>query len=528
MFSGKKRQAVNGLRVVSLGYLMLPSLLFLATWVRPAAGSVCIGLLLASAILLLRNGTRFSDASYPALTPRNLTGVGLLTLGLSVAFGMGEFTRQVLDFHTNNYKYYDLAQLEWPVFYRDYQAYLCYYIAYYLPVSWVCKFVGLEWGRYLSLGWSWLGIGLAFAWVLPFAGRKPWLFLVLLLLFSDSWIFIKMLRMADLAGPYLPPNYIDIHGFRLFAYAPYNDQIAWAPQHLIPALIAGMYLTFLNLNRARWWGVEVALLMGSCVLWSPLAVIGCLPFVLFLLWKYRVSLLHDGFQLLVMAVVTAGFLPVLSYLVSTDAMSIASTNMFIWETGEPSWPLYYLFFVGANFAVWIPLVLGADRAVRPWFWVAQASLALLPLYRIGVYNDLLTRGSVPAVSVVAVLVVRQLIEFKNHRRGLYGLFVVFFAVNALSPLRFFTRLFPFTPPDNTIEHPFLLGSGNTLDYLAKQYGGPTAARQYILKKDSGFERYFLRQTGRGAGVTSAPPYSRPSSSVRSAPADPAGAAPLPR
>ncbi|GAB3924225.1 hypothetical protein GCM10028804_24080 [Larkinella terrae] len=409
-------------------------------------------------------------------------------------FGFGEFNWQLFDYQFHNAKYHDLIVNPWPVYYTKYNAFMCYYNAYYLPVAFISKWIGIEYARYLALIWTWVGVFLISCWVLCLSPKRPgWVFLVLFL-FSDSWIFIRLLRDFIPALPYLRPNYIDFGKFPVIIMSPFSDHLVWAPQHTIPALLAAFSLTSFYQQRQDEWLPTMALLLGGALFWGPFAGIGSIPFVLYLLWLDLWRFLKKPLYLLYSFLAGLGLLPLITYLTSTQITSDPSVNMFITQTGVAAWPLYYLLYILTNFVIWyIPLRLFMpnDSQLQNWLIVAIVTLCLLPLYRLGIMNDWQMRTNIPAYAIIILFASQWLVNYRGSKNWVRWGFIVFWAVNSLSVLKFVASYIPPRPTTTFITQPSELGDENTPDLAVRHYN-PATAQQYLLRPNSSFEKYFMR------------------------------------
>jgi hypothetical protein len=400
----------------------------------------------------------------------------------------------MLDFITNNFKYYDLSIYSWPVYYKDYNSYLCYYTAYYLPVSFLCKITGLEYGRYFALVWNWIGLLLALFWVIALSPKRAVWVVILILFYNDAWFFIHILRYLGIST-YLLPNFVSLNGYHLIFMSPFSDQIAWAPQHVLPGLVGAWYFLFVYANFTKWRFIELTIVWMSSMLWSPFSTIGLAPFILFISWKHRFELLNDFKTLAQLILIGVAFLPIFFYLTSSQAISHNDTNIFIWQAGVPEWPIYYLLYTLSNFVIWVFFLKSRlSTNLLPVFWVILITLCILPLYRIGMYNDLQMRANIPALCILGLLVSQQLVNGSITRHWISIAAAVLFLVNSISVIKLYAGFFPIGKPLNTIEKPFINGCRDTLEFLAKTYGGPQAAKQYLMKEDSFFQKYLLKKS----------------------------------
>jgi hypothetical protein len=412
-------------------------------------------------------------------------------LGYLLLFGFGEFNWQLFDFQFHNAKYRDLIVNPWPVYYPKYKAFMCYYNAYYLPVAFLSKLTGIDYARYLALFWTWLGVLLVSWWILSLSPKRPWLIFLVLFLFSDSWIIIWLLRVLEV--PYLRPNFIDLGNYPIILLSPYSDHLVWAPQHTLPALLAIFSLTSFYKQRQETWLPTVALLLGGALFWGPFAVIGSIPFVLYLFWLDRWHFIKKPVYLLHTFLIGLGLLPLIAYLSSTQITSDPSVNMFISQTGVAAWPFYYLLYVLTNFVIWyIPLRLFTPKEspLQAWFTVAIVSLCLLPLYRLGIMNDWQMRTTIPAYGIILFFSAHWLVNYRGPKQWMRWGLLLFWGVNALSILKFIGTYLPPHPTTTCITQPSTLGKESTPDLAVRYYNAATA-RQYLLRSDSLFETYFM-------------------------------------
>ncbi|RRB01185.1 hypothetical protein EHT25_23720 [Larkinella rosea] len=316
---------------------------------------------------------------------------------------------------------------------------------------------------------------------------------MLILLFNDSWFFIRTLRELGITT-YLPPNFVSINGYHLIYMSPFSDQIAWAPQHVLPAIIGAWYFLFVYTNFTKWRFIELTIVWLSCMMWSPFATIGLTPFMVFISWKYRFEVLKDGKTIIHLLLTGLGFLPIAFYLTSSQVISNNKTNMFIWQAGVPEWPVYYLLYVLSNFILWV-FFLRRTLATNllPILWVTLATLCILPLYKIGMWNDLQMRANAPALCILGLFIVQQLVSESITRHWISVAAGLLFFINSISVFKLYAGFFPFDKPQNSIEKPFIKGCTNTLEFLAKTYGGPKAAKQYLMHENSVFQKYLLKK-----------------------------------
>ncbi|PAC31739.1 hypothetical protein BWI92_08655 [Flectobacillus sp. BAB-3569] len=121
----------------------------------------------------------------------HIFGMLALAIGVNVLLGIGEFKRQESDFIANNFKYHDLIQHDWPLYYTHYKVHMCYYLGYYLPVAQLAKWFSLESARYFALGWSVIGLFFVLLWISTFVKKMEAYWLYWLLYFLTLGLYMR-------------------------------------------------------------------------------------------------------------------------------------------------------------------------------------------------------------------------------------------------------------------------------------------------------------------------------------------------
>ena len=134
---------------VSLFYLAVPAIIFLAGWLRWYLALPCIGLVTFPLFRSVQNteqvlGNQGARPDDPALKLRHVVLLLLASLLLLSMSGVGGFGYQDTDWLKHNAILKDLVERPWPVVYelegRDVP--LVYYVAFYLPAALVGKLSG--------------------------------------------------------------------------------------------------------------------------------------------------------------------------------------------------------------------------------------------------------------------------------------------------------------------------------------------------------------------------------------------------
>ena len=485
-------KSVQSLKIITLSYLLLPSVLFLLTWIHLWIGIPCVLMMLFYVLKTCQPIIQNPSEKVISFS------IILACLGISIAInfllGIGEFRPQTYDFQANNYKYYDLITHDLPVYYSQQKTYLCYYTGYYLPTALLAKFFGIESARYFSFIWSVWGLWLVLLWIANFQRKKPLFLILFVILFSNTWIAIKLMIDFKLFQEYIQPYYFQINHFKLINET-FIKNYAWATQHTLPACLGACVLihtfrkneTFKNLKY-------LLIILLSTMFWSPLTAIGLFPFVGFLFIKNAQKLFKQvkWKDLRLMTMIIISFSPLILYFVSTEGIHVKNTE-FIWQTGVSEWWILYLIYVFINFGIWgIILQFYNNPSYSIWI-IAVIVPCVIAFYRIGIYNDFNIRVAFPSFFILSILVGISLIE-KLKLRSIFGFVIITFII--LNSITNINQLYKGIFKANiltTIEKPFIFKANNMLEFQRVAYGDEEAVLEYSLKKNSVFERYFLKK-----------------------------------
>ncbi|MFO1118097.1 MAG: hypothetical protein U1E28_20710 [Beijerinckiaceae bacterium] len=229
----------------------------------------------------------------------------------------------------------------------------------------------------LGRGWRHAALMLAFSGCAALGVLIYWLL-------SDRTLLDHMVRYGmDSWNPY-------------FQYSGSLVQFFWVPNHALP----GWWLAALMILQAR-RQVDLATIgatIGAAMFWSPLAILPAVAWVaLQALLSLRDSLTSR--RLWALALAAPCFAPVAAYMVvgaGAIEHGVAAT--------KPMFAVIYLVFVIAALAP-AAYVLAYHEQLRPELRrplvFSVVVLLLLPMFSFGPSNDLVMRGSIPALAILA-------------------------------------------------------------------------------------------------------------------------------
>lgn len=440
-----------------LAYLFLPVLVFLlgffVSWLGIPAAAFALAAFVASRPFALTMPLRWNGLT--------ITGT-LLLMGLAAAWtalgGAGHlFHANAIDWVPRYGVLRDLVVNDWPPRYLDadgQELVLRAPLGYYMVPALLAKFVGIAWADWLLLAWTWLGVSLFFlANFGETTGAKR--VVVLILFVIASGLDIVGVFWKD-GLPWLG-SHIEWWTGRM-KYSSNSTMLYWIPNHVIPGWVLGAWLWRLQgsvdiLRRLPVIGLAV-------MTWSPLPLVGALPMIVVLAWRFHGELLPGGRDLWrALAYVLPPAVLIVAYLlmsageirawVVVPTSTATMANEFTWWTDT-------LVFIVIEVMVFGALALQCSRSGVLISGVLL--LCLLPFFSFGPTNDLATLGAIPALTVMWLTLINELISPSRQRQlsaGRRGLLVLLFLLGAVTPFQESYRAVTLRQwdPDSTIPLP---------------------------------------------------------------------------
>ncbi len=432
-------------------YVMAPLLIWLVGWFEwwfgiPAA--LLLGLGLRPALV----------GSWRVAPDRMLAGLLLVAAAwVMVSSAGGVFDVHNFDWIKHRLVFLELGRGSWPTTiasYVDAPGYLRYYLGYYMAPGLAARALGpgaLNWAVPL---WTWCGAALMlalFAW--RFRGWAVIAAAALLVFFSGMDIVRTVLidgtqwlalHVSFDGWPYIglgrsPLDWGGNFGLALQYTSPFVAML-WTPQHLIGAALA--VLSFVQLCRHPRFLAVSGVLVAAILFWSPMVGLGLLPFVAALFIVNGVRRLLSWQNLLLappLALLLVGFL--LSGAVGALPHGWLWT---VYENVAPKLPKVIPALYLSEFLVAAALLcVLRPRLVRdPFFLAGLATLLLIPWYKFGLWNDLMTRGALPALVLLAYFVAHVIVgngselvrTGRLYQRAALGGLAVVLGIGAVTPL----------------------------------------------------------------------------------------------
>lgn len=433
---------LNLLVFISFCYLVLPVIIFILGFVRIEISATLAGLATLVCYRSIRNAIASAEfemqikSTLPEwrLWRRDLLLMGFLTLIWLSFSSIGGIGYRNFDSGIRSSLLWHLVTGSWPLYFpigyfgdtfgvvTD-KAYV-YYFAYYLPAAVAGKLLGWKVANLTLFAYSWLGAWLALMLVRMYLQRPGRM--VTLLVFTGiclfggmDYVFNRLLRFtADRSEMWLNPFYYFSHTRNLF----------WAPQHCLPSWL--MIGVVLNRREVSPLLMRIfPLVTVSMLLWSPLCLIGIVPF----LFPITKSYWKDWLRLNPESILTClVFILLIAFIISNDfAFKLLFAPYFV----DNFWEKYGLFIL-TEFAVLSATLFLIPHMKRDFniLIIALSMLFVVPFLMLGMWNDWSIKLSMPSLFVVSVLFTKQTIHLIARKRKIVSISVVLFIASAFTPL----------------------------------------------------------------------------------------------
>jgi hypothetical protein len=391
---------------LAVAYLALPVLIFFLGWFSLGVGAVLAVLLLVG--LFPAFGGRGARLHFGG-------SWGIVSVSVAVALawtalgGAGHFVYANADWLTRDAVLRDLVVSGWPPSYGTVggvEVILRTPVAYYLPAALLGKMFGLERADFLLFLWTALGVALFLVIALSHArtARHVVIAIAVIVFFSGMDVFGTERYFLDRPGL---TDHLEWWA-RIFQYSANTTQLFWVPNHALPGWImaALVYKHWRNPEFPKIAPIAFAV----TALWSPLVTIGLAPFALLIAVHH---LRHNTWRGAVLPWAWLGALTTFAataYYLVLDSTTIRSASTLGVVKSFDGFATLYVKFVLLEFGI----IALAIWLIRRDVLIAVSVLILLalPFYMFGPGNDLVMRGSIPALMILCLAAVDALSQVK--------------------------------------------------------------------------------------------------------------------
>ena len=413
---------IKNLKLATILYLLIPVLLFFYHWLR-----IEYAILLSFCLIYpFRDWFKKNSKNTASFKINYWLIFLILGLGWVAISGSGAFGLQSHDHLKPNAIYKDLIEGSTPLKYlfNNETYFLSSYLAYYIPIPLLFGFLGWQATMILVYIFTAFGVLLRLLW-----------FSVLSKTFSPIAVVVFIfIAGLDIIG-YLSNNgplsvlindFLSVQPFwsnspsnsdgMLLLYQSNTHTLFWGPQHALAGwLCSGMFFYELLEEEDN---VFSTLYLSILPFWSPFILLGLAPFYVYAVFKQGFStyLTKNNFVLI----------PVLTILyLFVNSIPMGSVDKgFIFDSGEnrigySDQILHYFKFLFSEVYIWaIPvcLILYKNISKKEYYFLifTITILTLLPLYKLGIYNDWAQRCSIPALFILWVYALKAFVVSKKY------------------------------------------------------------------------------------------------------------------
>jgi len=410
----------------TLTVLCLPVVIFFAGWLRPLVALPALGVLLYAIYRAMHGPAPVTPPSMRGATAAHSVPpvVALLVLlaicVFIVAFsGIGGFAPNGAQSRHNAFLR-DLIEYPWPLAYKqttgDHQPrILAFYLGNELVPGLFGRIFGWAAANVFSVVWGALGLFLATCLFLGAIGRVTVGF-GLLFLFAGGLDIVGYSIFGGWERPLSNLNFFQswMASFSGFRGHHQMANIFWITPSTIPILQTGphhaygswfaLLLILRDVVRSR--SCRRMVFVWSCtLLWSPFSFVGTLPFLGLAVLTTRARGLLSFENTLGSAVV----LGLTGAFITSNNNSFPSGFLWEYQNVLVTAPVLVLFYILSFGVYWVAMPdqeMGLPHSLAPawlWQWGTIAVQLALPWYRLGKFNDLAIKGSMPAFVVMLVL-----------------------------------------------------------------------------------------------------------------------------
>jgi hypothetical protein len=433
---------LNLLTFVSFCYLVFPVIIFILGFVRIEISAVLIGLtafVCYRSIHTIIGSEEFKLQAKNALQEWrlwrwNLLLVGGLTLAWLSFSSIGGIGYRNFDSGIRSSLLWHLVTGSWPLYFPagyfgdtfgvvSDKAYV-YYFAYYLPAAVGGKLLGWKMANLTLFAYSWLGVWLALMFVRMYVQQRGRM--ITLLVFTGiclfggmDYVFNRLLAFtADRSEMWLSP----------FHYFSHTRNLFWAPQHCLPSwLMIGVALNWRQVSPLL---MRIfPLVIVSILLWSPLCLIGIVPFLFPVIKWYWKEWLRLNVQSVLTCLV---FILLVAFIISNDF----SFKMFLAPYSVDNFWGNYSLLILTEFAILSIIFFLNPRQIFDFNILATAlsMLFVIPIFILGTWNDWSIKLSMPSLFVLSILVIKQIIYLMERRSKTVWISVLIFGAGVFTPL----------------------------------------------------------------------------------------------
>ena len=487
---------ISILRTISVGYLLLPNILFALGWFRI---QFSIPLIIGFFYLFY---LQFKDENLTEISTLPLKD--LIILAFAAIFwtfctGTSGLSFQIADYWAHNAKFYDLYKNSWPIYFAEKDQYACYYFGYFLVPAFISKVIGFLSPSTLFL-WTCIGYWLGLLWIYSLLYKKKRLILAFLFMGGIGHLVKVLFYQFTDYQFHIAPFYTEI--WSIF------DQSLWVTNQVIPIILISSIFIHDAFIKGHFEDSFFPITLGF--LWAIFpSIIFVILFGVLFSRKYfsNPKLLFTNPAMLRIILPGLVFLPTFIYFQSSDSFPISG---FIWQF-DPVSEIMMEYLVGTILDIILFFLLtqyfkNKVSIIPSWFInIVFMVFLLMSTFRIGRWNDWFIRGYIPLMFMISIPLIRHIYELwesgRWQKKFYFNILIFILSLNFIIPIGHIIRSLRtnvianlvlksrphFTPlPYDTYPNTYVAVTHHSSD-------GELESKQYLGKKFSFYEKFLSRE-----------------------------------
>ena len=425
--------------IISLLYIYIPCILFFFSWIHIWI-SIPISMFFIIAIIKFEHSVNSNTQIELSMSFFMCLIIAFFAVGIwCITSGIGGYVSQSSDFVKHNLILKDLIDSPWPVYYQvnDYNGVLCYYIGEYLLPAVVGKYFGFNAASDFMLIWCTLGLVLTILLLYKEFGEIDGHWKPVIMLIIVACLFLFSTFIVPISGIYriwFPQDLGDgLHWLSNSVLIQYSSNITllrWVfPQFVPTTVVIALLLRFYR--KYDFW----LFISSPLILYSAFTFLGCIM-LMALLFIVNIVRKQGGIisikSIFSIYNITGGIVALISLIyISGNILQKKpdSAGMGI-EFIDYSNDFCLLIMFHITWILWVIIILYKDNKNS---FVLAVSICLLsfPFVKMGLYNDLCMRTSIPALLCLCYLIIKNLtgaLFVQKERNGFYVLVIILFLV----------------------------------------------------------------------------------------------------
>lgn len=396
------------LYLISWVYLAVPSAIFFLGWIRPEISIPLLGILLLSTYRVIKiyrvPASKVRILRFPSM--KDVFLICLFSIIITAASGAGNILPQNTDWLKHNAVLYDLVKFPWPFGYTyphiGETVTPSYYLAWYIVPALFGKILGLGGALIAQYIWTAMGIALVLTHTsLQFQTKKVWFAIVSFIITPVSTLLLvqKYITTVNLAF---------FSNFSSISLSPGP----WIATTLISIILIRMINERPSIILALAW-----VTLG--IFWGPIGLLGLAPvLVLVTLQNLKSDKLFTHLELIVI-VCCISF--IFAMLFRSNIFNIQYRHLFlkfVFPVTTIQWISYIVHFL-VNIMFPCILIYFSRKYLPPsYFLLALFNIIwmmVISFIQYGVFNDLVTRGSMAGIFQIGIFITIFLSKTKKIR-----------------------------------------------------------------------------------------------------------------